>query len=537
MNKKTIILVMLISFVSLSVGYFVALVFHPYLKNQSDISHVSVKTERKILYFKDPMHPWITSDKPGKAPDCGMDLVPVYEGEEGMEEGVIRIDPTIVQNIGVKIEPVKRMKLTKTIRTVGKVDYDETKIAVVTTKISGWIEKLYVDYTGKFVRKGEPLFEVYSPELVTAQEEYLRAINYKESVSGSKDPYIIDGANQLVESSRKRLLYWDITEEQIKELENTKQVRKTLVFYSPVDGVVIERNVFLGTKVAQGMNLMKIVDLSTVWIYADVYEYELPWVKVGEEAEVELSYIPGKILKGKIVYIYPFLQPETRTVKVRLEFENPGYLLKPDMYVNVNIKSKVAIDALVVPEQSVIRTGKRDVVVVALGGGRFKSVDVKLGVLADGYYQVLEGLHENQNIVTSSHFLIDSESNLKTALAGLTHQHDGSMVSETKGYKQKSGNKTADEEIKLKEHKGHEMKHESSKESEKSSEGEKSEGHKDHEDYGKKTINKVVDPVCGMEIEPKEELSYVYNGKRYYFCMKSDMEKFKKNPERYLKRQ
>ncbi|WP_072151629.1 YHS domain-containing protein [Candidatus Kryptobacter tengchongensis] len=245
----------------------------------------------------------------------------------------------------------------------------------------------------------------------------------------------------------------------------------------------------------------------------------------------------GKILKGKIVYIYPFLQPETRTIKVRLEFENPGYLLKPDMYVNVNIKSKVAIDALVVPEQSVIRTGKRDVVVVALGGGRFKSVDVKLGVLADGYYQVLEGLHENQNIVTSSHFLIDSESNLKTALAGLTHQHDGSMVSETKGYKQKSGNKTADEEIKLKEHKGHEMKHESSKESGKSSEGEKSEGHKDHEDYGKKTINKVIDPVCGMEIEPKEELSYVYNGKRYYFCMRSDMEKFKKNPERYLKRQ
>ncbi|MFN3135720.1 MAG: YHS domain-containing protein, partial [Candidatus Kryptonium sp.] len=208
--------------------------------------------------------------------------------------------------------------------------------------------------------------------------------------------------------------------------------------------------------------------------------------------------------KGKVVYIYPFLQPETRTVKVRLEFENPGYLLKPDMYVNVHIKSKVAIDALVVPEQSVIRTGKRDIVVVALGGGRFKSVEVKLGVLADGYYQVLEGLYENQNIVTSSHFLIDSESNLKAALAGLTHQHWSMLPEESKPEK-------------LEEHK-----HES---------------HEHHEEETKsEVVDKVVDPVCGMEIEPDEELSYVYDGKRYYFCMKSDMEKFKKDPEKYLKR-
>ncbi|CUS94387.1 efflux RND transporter periplasmic adaptor subunit [Candidatus Kryptonium thompsonii] len=538
MNKKYILIVIAVAIISVFVGYSLSRLF-----NSSHVENPKseIKSERKILYYKDPMHPWITSDKPGKAPDCGMDLVPVYEGEEESEPGIIRIDLAIVQNIGVKIEPVKRMRLTKTIRTVGRVDYNETKITVLTTKISGWIEKLYVDYTGKFVRKGEPLFEVYSPELVTAQEEYLRAISYRESVSGSKDSYIIEGANLLVESARKRLLYWDISEEQIKELENTKQVRKTLVFYSPVDGVVVEKNVFLGTKVAQGMTLMRIADLSTVWIYADVYEYELPWVKVGEEAEVELSYIPGKVLKGKVVYVYPFLQPETRTVKVRLEFENPGYLLKPDMYVNVNIKSKVAIDALVVPEQSVIRTGKRDIVVAALGGGRFKSIDVKLGVLADGYYQVLEGLHENQNIVTSSHFLIDSESNLKAALAGLTHQH-GSMLPEEKEKEKakemvdsgKHKHEEAKSEVagekskkpeKMKEHK-----HEERKEL-------KRESHEEHKEEKKsEAVSKVIDPVCGMEIEPDEELSYVYNGKKYYFCMKSDMEKFKKDPEKYLKR-
>ncbi len=505
MKAKLILVFILISFASLFAGFFIGKLVH---SGKGEVSPNNQKVERKILYYKDPMHPWITSDKPGKAPDCGMDLVPVYEGEEETEEGVIKIDPAIVQNIGVRIEPVRRMKLTKTIRTVGRIDYNEKKIAIITTKVSGWIEKLYVDYTGKFVRKGEPLFEIYSPELVTAQEEYLQAINYKRSISGSKDPNIIEGANQLIESARKRLLYWDISEEQIKEIETTRQIRKTLVLYSPVDGVVVEKNIFQGMKISQGMNLMKIADLSTVWVYADVYEYELPWVKTGEEAEIEISYLPGKTLKGKVEYIYPFLQSDTRTVKVRLEFENPDYFLKPDMYVNVNIKSKIAIDALVVPEQSVIRTGKRDIVVVALGGGRFKSVDVKLGVLADGYYQVLDGLHENQNIVTSSHFLIDSESNLKSALAGLTHQYGGSMVPETQEHKH-------EEKPKTNEHKEHEMKHDHI---EKKSNGEK-----------------VIDPVCGMEIKPNEELSFVYKGKKYYFCMKADLEKFKKNPEKYVK--
>ncbi len=525
MTKKGILIALIISLLSLSAGYFLAGIYNPWSSSSTKERESEVKSERKILYYRCPMHPWVTSDKPGKCGICGMDLVPVYEGEEEIEEGVVRIDPAVVQNIGVRIEPVRRMKLTKTVRTVGRVDYNERKIAIITTKVSGWIERLYVDYTGKFIRKGEPLFEIYSPELVVAQEEYLQAISYKESVSGSRDPNIIDGAKQLVENARKRLLYWDITEEQIEELEKTRQVRKTLTLYSPVDGVVVEKNVFLGMKIAQGMTLLRIADLSSVWVYADVYEYELPWIKVGEEAEVELSYIPGKVLKGKVTYIYPYLQPETRTVKVRLEFENPGYLLKPDMYVNVDIKSKVAIDALVVPEQSVIRTGKRDIVVVALGGGRFKSVEVKLGVLADGYYQVLEGLHEYQNIVTSSQFLIDSESNLKSALAMLTHQHGESMApQEQKDKSHEHGEMTTPQE----------QKHETHEHGELTVPQEHKHKSQDVKQLEKK--DKVIDPVCGMEIEPNEELSYVYKGKKYYFCMKSDMEKFKKEPERYLKK-
>ncbi|MEN3038167.1 MAG: efflux RND transporter periplasmic adaptor subunit [Candidatus Kryptonium sp.] len=505
MKWKIITAIVFSSLISLLAGYFLAKEIIPSSVKGSD-ENIKFSSEQRVLYYRCGMHPWVISDKPGKCHICGMDLTAVYEGEES-EGDIVKIDPTIVQNIGVKVEPVRRMNLKKSIKTVGVVDYDETKIAVITTKVSGWIEKLYVDYTGKFVRKGEPLFEIYSPDLVTAQEEYLQAINYKQTVSQSKDQNIIEGANQLVESAKKRLLYWDITEEQIKEIER-KQVRKTLTIYSPVDGVVIEKNIFLGIKVSQGMNLMKIVDLSTVWVYADIYEYELPWVRVGEEAEVEIPYLPGKILRGKISYIYPFLQTETRTVKMRLEFENLGYFIKPDMYVNVIIRSNVAINALAVPEQSVIRTGKRDIVVLSLGEGKFKSVEVKLGVLADGYYQVLEGLYEGQNIVTSSHFLIDSESNLRSALAGLSHQHS---------YEENKQNQETKETQKQDKSK---IKHE----------------HKDEKAVKSQIPNKAVDPVCGMEVDPKVALSYTYKGEKFYFCMKSCLEKFKKNPEKYLKK-
>lgn len=373
----------------------------------------------KILFYQDPMHPWIKSDKPGKAPDCGMDLVPVYETKAVPDSGIVQIDPTMVQNIGVKTEMVMKRKLTHTIRTIGRVDYDETKQFIITTKFSGYIEKLFADYTGQSIQKGQPLFEIYSPELVAAQQEYLQAVNYKDGMSQSNDSSSIAGAEELLQSAKRKFFLWDISPEQIKLLGKKGEVKKSLTFYSPYSGVVIEKNIFDGMQVEAGMPLFKIANLSKMWVYADVYENELSFIKTGETATIELPYDAGKTLQGKISYIYPYLQDQTRTARVRIEIPDINSLLKKDMYVTVNIQPTVSINSIAVPEQSVIHSGKRDIVVLSLGEGKFKSLEVKLGVLADGYYEVKEGLKEGDMIVTSSQFLIDSESNLKEGMSSM----------------------------------------------------------------------------------------------------------------------
>ena len=371
--------------------------------------------ERNVAYYKDPMHPWYTSDKPGKAPDCGMDLVPVYEGE-GNTKG-IKIDPATVQNIGVKVETAEKKKLKKIIRTVGKVDFDETKVFSVNTKIMGWVEQLYVDYTGKQIRKGDALLELYSPELVSTQEEYLQALNYRKQLQQSTIEESRKGADDLVASAKRRLLNWDISEAEIQELEKRGTAKKTMTIISPADGIVLEKSVFKGMNAMAGMELYKIADLSTIWIIADVYQYELPWVKTGQQAEVELSYLPGKSFNGIITYIYPTLNPETKTAKVRIEVKNKAALdFKPEMYATVKFASAVVVNAVAIPDQAIIRSGERNIVVVALGGGYFDPREVKLGVTADGYVEILQGIREGEKIVTSSQFLIDSESNLKAAI-------------------------------------------------------------------------------------------------------------------------
>src|SRR3990172_7646604 len=373
------------------------------------------------------MHPWYTSDKPGIAPDCGMDLVPVYEGEENVEG--IKIDPVTVQNIGVKIETVEKRKLERTIRTVGKVDYDETKVYSINTKIMGWVEKLYVDYTGKYVKKGQPLMEIYSPELVSTQEEYLQAIKYQKKMLTSSSTEAQRGYNDLIESAKRRLEYWDISEKEIADLEKRGTPNKTMTIYSPVGGIVTEKMVLQGQNIMAGMELFKISDLSNVWVIADVYQYEVPWIKNGQEIELNLSYLPNKSYKGKITYIYPFLNEESKTVKVRAEVRNTAsYDFKPGMFANVNIKSPVSIDAVAVPEQSLIRSGERTVAVISLGGGYFDPREVKTGVNASGYVQILDGIKEGEKIVTSSQFLIDSESNLKAAI-NLMRGHVGMDMS------------------------------------------------------------------------------------------------------------
>jgi Cu(I)/Ag(I) efflux system membrane fusion protein len=464
--------------------------------------------ERKIAYYKDPMHPWYTSDKPGKAPDCGMDLVPVYENEA--DAIGVRIDPVTIQDMGVQVATVERRKLEKTIRTTGVVSYDERKLYSVNAKITGWVEKLYVDYTGMVVHKGQPLMELYSPELVTTQQEYLQALRYRKEMQSSSLGEARQGADELVQSARRRLLYWDIPETEIAALEQRGTPKKTMTIYSPADGVVIEKAVQQGQNIAAGIELFRIADLSTVWIMADIYQYELPWVKRGQTADVELSYLPGKNFEGKITYVYPYLNEATKTAKVRIEITNTStFELKPDMYATVKIVSPVAVNAIAVPDQAVIRSGERNIVVVALGGGYFDPRTVTLGVMADGYDQVLHGIKDGEKIVVSSQFLIDSESSLKAAISQMT---GGSTSSD--------GRAT----IPASEHKG-------------TSETEKADLAKaDTSDFKAGDITaSEIDPVCGMEADPNGHFRYAFQGKKYYFCSEDDMQKFMRNPEKYIK--
>jgi RND family efflux transporter MFP subunit len=499
--------------------------------------------EKRIAYYKDPMHPWFTSDKPGKAPDCGMDMVPVYEGESDTKG--IKIDPVTVQNIGVKTEVVQRRKLNKIIRAVGKIDLDETKVYSVNTKIMGWVEELYVDYTGKVVRKGEPLLELYSPELVSTQEEYLQAIRYRNQLRQSSIEEARKGADALVESAKRRLVYWDITGEEIRQLEERGAPKKTMTFYSPVNGIVMNKMVFKGKAAMAGMDLYKIADLSTVWIIADIYQFELPWVKVGQQAEIELSYLPGRTFKGTITYIYPMLSMETKTAKVRVEVRNtPSLDFKPEMYATVKLISPVVVDAVAIPDQAIIRSGERNIAVIALGGGYFDPREIKLGLMADGYVQVLEGINEGEKIVTSSQFLIDSESNLKAAV-GFMLGHAGHDMSppasgdtERRAGKPKTEEQPQQEQQKQQpaEHEGHEKPAVEPAPLKGKKEVEpKKEDHSSHETKASAPAQKVTDPVCGMEITPAEDQSYTYKGKKYYFCSAEDLEKFKQNPDQYTK--
>ncbi len=376
----------------------------------------SAKAERKIKYWQAPMDPTYISDKPGKSP-MGMELIPVYEDEaEDEVEGVIKIDPVTVQNMGVRTEKVTKRPFFATIRTVGYITYDEELVKDVNTKISGWVEKLYVDTTGEDVDEGQKLLSIYSPELVATQEEYLQALRYKEKTSDSAFVNVVKGADTLLESTRKRLLLMDIDPQQISALEERGEVQKSMILRSPATGTVIKKPVFEGMRVNPGMKLYTIADLSRVWVMVSFYEYELPFLKLGQEAEMTLPYEPGVTYKGRISFIYPYLSRKTRTVQVRMEFENPGLKLKPDMYADVVLKSRISADTILVPSEAVIRTGVRNIVITSLGGGKFLPREVRLGAEAEGFVQVLSGLKEGDVAVVSGQFLIDSESNLREAI-------------------------------------------------------------------------------------------------------------------------
>ena len=378
----------------------------------------AAQKERKIKYWVDPMDPNYIRNKPGKAP-CGMDLVPVYE-EDGAEAtpGAIGVSPTTIQSMGVRTAKVEVRPLSHDTWTVGLVNFDERNLSTINTKVSGWVERLYINATGDPVRRGQTLLSIYSPDLVSAQDEYLLALRNLKTLEKSPYPEMVDGARRLAAASRRRLEYFDISAAQIEALKNTGQVKKHMNLASPVQGIVTKRMVTRGTYVQAGMPLLEVADLSTIWVDADIYQYELPWIKVGQKVEMNLQYLPGETFAGRIDYIYPYLKEASRTVRVRLKFPNPRLKLKPEMFSQVQIKSPVTKEAVVVPTEAVLDTGLKQHVFIALGGGRFEPREVKLGVYGNGnqYREVLSGLKGGEDIVTSAQFLLDSESRFREAV-------------------------------------------------------------------------------------------------------------------------
>ncbi len=406
---------------------------------QTGSATAGARPELKVLYWIDPMHPAYKSDKPGKAPDCGMDLVPVYEEGTGqmtthLPEGTFQISPEKQQLIGVQYGEVAYKPVFKTLRTVGRVAYDETKIARIHTKIEGWIEQVYVDFTGKEVKKGQPLISIYSPELLQTQQEFLLARRGRDELSESPFREAVAGSESLYQSARKRLELWDISEEQIEELEKSGKPARALTLYAPANGFVLARNAYPKQRVTPDTELYTIADLSTIWVIADIYEFEAPEIKLGQMASITLAYYPGRAFRGKVNYIYPQLDNATRTLKVRIEVPNPDFTLKPDMYANVELKIDYG-RRLVVPQEAVLDSGSEQLVFVSHEGGYFEPRKVQLGAKVDNTFIVLGGLKAGERVVTSANFLVDSESRLKSAAGGMGMpgmNHSGGAAGEKK---------------------------------------------------------------------------------------------------------
>ena len=377
--------------------------------------------QKKILYWVDPMHPAYKSDKPGIAPDCGMQLVPVYaDGDEPAATSTVsgysnvKLTSDRQQLIGVQTGMAEMRSLGRAVRTVGRVAVDETRLYKISTKFDGYIENLYVNVTGQQIRRGQPLFSVYSPDLLSTQQEYLLALRAaKQSPS-------------LLEAARQRLLLWDVTPAEIRQLERTGAARKSVTIYSPANGYVLNKIAVAGARVTAGEPLFEIANLDRVWVQADVYESELQFVRVGAPATMTLSYVPGRAWTGRVAFIAPTVDPMTRTIKTRVEFDNRDGALKPDMFADLIIQ-RPASDVLTVPASAVLQTGTRAVVFIVHNDGTFEPREVQTGTKSGDFIEVRSGVKEGEKVATQANFLIDSESRLKAALAQMSgpggHQH------------------------------------------------------------------------------------------------------------------
>jgi multidrug efflux pump subunit AcrA (membrane-fusion protein) len=406
-------------------------------RRESDGKSVSVSTgqegagQKKVLFYRNPMNPTITSPVPMKD-EMGMEYVPVYANEAApASSGVagmatVQITSDGIHLSGVQTEPAVVERVARSVRTVGTVTADETRVRHVHTKTAGWIEKLFVNFTGQLVRKGQPILSMYSQELLASQQEFLRARETAAKFAASELPEVRIGGEELLQSAEQRLRLFDVPEYFIEVLKRTGQPQRAVTLLAPVSGFVTAKEVFEGQQVEPGMELFTNTDLSRVWIEADVYEYEARSVHVGQEGKVTLPYDPGRQLVGRVTFIYPTLNPDSRTLRVRLEFANGDFALKPAMFANIELPVD-ATEGVVIPDSAVIDTGERQIVFVSRGDGRFEPREVKLGVRSSGKAQVLSGVAAGDQVVTRANFLLDSESQLRAAIAGMKktsdHQH------------------------------------------------------------------------------------------------------------------
>ena len=398
-------------------------------------SAVATKKEPKILYYRNPMGLPDTSPTP-KKDNMGMDYLPVYEGggepDSGNQttstgSGHVKISVEKVQKLGIRTEPATMRMLDKTMRTVGRVEVNERNIHNIAPKFEGWIEKLHVKTTGEPVKKGQALFDVYSPELVSAQHEYAIAVQGVVTLKDA-DSDTRQSMQQLAEASLLRLKNWDISEQQVKYLAKSEATKHSLTFYTPVNGIVLEKKALEGMRFMPGEMLYQIADLSSVWVIADVFERDIALVRTGVKAKVKINAYPDKVFEGVITYVYPTLNPATRTVPVRLEIANSHGLLKPAMFAQVEISVIGAGKVLTVPASAVIDSGTRQIALVQLSEGRFEPREISLGGRGDNYVEVLNGVAGGERVVVAANFLIDAESNLKAALGGIGHAHpDGTL--------------------------------------------------------------------------------------------------------------
>lgn len=376
------------------------------------------KTDRKVLYYIDPQESGYRSDKPGLNPETGNDLTPVYADEP--PPGAFQVSAEKRQLAGVRLTQAEYTSAPDTIRSVGKVSFDETRITRVHARIDGWVEQVFADFTGKLVEKGQPLVTVYSPEMLASQQEYLLAMRARRDLAHSS----MDGAHQdtamLIEAARRRLELWDLSEAQIREIERTGKPIRNVTVYAPASGYIITRNAFARQRITPEMELYTLADLSRVWILADVFEIDAPRVRVGQAATVSLSYSPGVRLAGRVNYILPQVDPMTRTMKARIEVENRNLALKPDMYADVEFHVATG-SRLTVPSEAVIDTGLTRTVFVDRGNGYFEQRQIVTGTSVGDRTEVLSGLKAGERIAASGNFLLDSESRLKSPAPPAAH--------------------------------------------------------------------------------------------------------------------